>query len=61
MARQGQDRSWLVMLFRKRGEPAPTYLGVLEAPDREAADQEAVERFKLTDEQCKRLVLTALR
>lgn len=46
-------RAWLASLIRKRTE----YLGRVEAPDRAAAEVAAVERFNLTDEQRKRLVL----
>jgi len=49
----GQPRTWHVLIIRKRGE----FLGTVEAPDREAAEAAAIERFELTDEQRKRLVL----
>jgi hypothetical protein len=42
-----------VALIRKRGE----LLGTVDAPDKEAAEAAAVEAFKLTDEQRKRLVV----
>ena len=47
-------RSWRASLFRKRGSQ---FLGHVNAPDREAAKIAAVERFKLDDEQRRRLVL----
>ena len=56
MKRSGKTpelRRWRVSLIRKRGE----FLGYVEAPDREAAEAAAVEEFKLTAEQRKRLVL----
>ena len=34
------------------------YLGIVEAPDRQAAEIIAVRQFKLTDEQRRRLVVT---
>jgi len=37
------------------------FLGTVQAPDREAAEQAAVERFQLTDQQRKQLVLTEMR
>jgi hypothetical protein len=46
-------RTWWAWLIRKRTE----YLGRVEAPDRETAEVAAVEKFKLNDEQRKRLVL----
>jgi hypothetical protein len=48
-----ETRIWLASLIRKRTE----HLGRVEAPDRASAEAAAVERFKLTDEQRKRLVL----
>ena len=48
------SRSWAVYLIRKKGD----FLGTVQAPDREAAEQAAIERFLLTDLQRKRLVLT---
>jgi hypothetical protein len=47
-------RSWRASLFRKRGS---RFLGHVSAPDREAAKIAAVERFKLDDEQRRRLVV----
>jgi len=47
-------RSWRASLFRKGGT---RFLGHVNAPDREAAKIAAVERFKLDDEQRRRLVL----
>jgi len=41
------------MLLRKRGE----FLGTVSAPDRQAAEQAAVERFQLTAQLRERLVL----
>ncbi len=46
-------RSWRASLIRKRG----AYLGDVAAPDREAAEAAAVQEFKLTAEQRKRLVV----
>jgi hypothetical protein len=46
-------RNWPASLIRKRTE----FLGHVEAPDREAAEAAAAERFKLTEEQRRRLVL----
>jgi hypothetical protein len=46
-------RTWRAWLIRKRTE----YLGRVEVPDRETAEVAAVEKFKLNDEQRKRLVL----
>jgi hypothetical protein len=48
-----EPRWWRVSLIRKRTE----FLGRVEAPDREAAEVAAVEEFKLTEEQRKRLVV----
>ena len=48
-----ETRTWLASLIRKRTE----HLGRVEAPDRESAEAAAVEKFGLTDEQRKRLVL----
>jgi hypothetical protein len=47
----------MVMLFRMRGE----FLGTVMAPDKEAAEQAAVERFQLTAQQRERLVLIKMR
>jgi hypothetical protein len=46
-------RTWRASLIKQRAE----FLGRVEAPDREAAEAAAVEKFRLTDEQRKRLVL----
>jgi hypothetical protein len=48
-----EPRVWRASLIRKRTE----FLGRVEAPDRNAAEAAAVEKFKLNDEQRKRLVL----
>jgi hypothetical protein len=48
-----KNRSWAVSLIRKRGE----ILGVVEAPDRKAAEAAAVVRFNLSEEQRGRLVV----
>jgi hypothetical protein len=49
-------RDWRVMIIRKKMER----LGRVAAADRDAAEAAAVEEFKLTDEQRKRLVLQEL-
>jgi hypothetical protein len=46
-------RTWRASLIRSRAE----YLGLVHAKDRAAAEAAAVEKFKLTDEQRKRLML----
>jgi hypothetical protein len=46
-------RIWRVAVTRKRGE----FLGVVEAPDREAAEAVARKQFNLSDEQRERLVV----
>jgi hypothetical protein len=46
-------RRWRVSIIRSAGE----YLGTVEAPDERSAEIEAAERFKLTAEQRKRLLL----
>jgi hypothetical protein len=48
-----ETRTWRAWLIRRRTE----HLGRVEAPDREAAEAAAVEKFGLNDEQRKRLVL----
>jgi hypothetical protein len=55
MPRDGavEIRTWRAWLIRKRTE----YLGRVKAPDRETAEVAAVEKFKLNDEQRRRLVL----
>jgi len=50
---QPKLRRWRASLIRKRGD----YLGYVEAKDRAAAEAAAVEEFKLTPEQQKRLVV----
>jgi hypothetical protein len=50
---KAESRIWRVSLFRKRTD----FLGFVHAPDREAAEAAAIEEFKLTQEQRKRLVL----
>lgn len=45
------------MLIRKRGE----ILGTVEGPDEQAAKQNAVERFGLTQQQLTRLALREMR
>ncbi len=52
-SKQPPLRTWRVSLIRKRG----AYLGDVAAPDREAGEAAAVEEFKLTAEQRKRLVM----
>ena len=42
-----EPRVWRASLIRKRTE----FLGRVEAPDRNAAEAAAVEKFKLNDEQ----------
>jgi hypothetical protein len=46
-------RTWRVGIIRRRG----AFLGDVQAPDRETAEAAAVEKFKLNDEQRKRLIL----
>jgi hypothetical protein len=46
-------RSWRVSLLRARAIP----LGVIKAPDERAAEAEAIARFKLDEEQRKRLAV----
>ena len=46
-------RSWRVTLLRGRAQP----LGTVEAPDERAAEAAAVQQFKLSDEQRKRLAV----
>jgi hypothetical protein len=48
-----KSRAWVVSLIRKHGQ----FLGYVEAPDREAAEAAAVDRFKLSEEQRGRLVI----
>jgi hypothetical protein len=48
-----RSRSWHVSIIRKRGE----FLGVIEAPSREAAEAAAVEKFNLSDWQRKKMVV----
>jgi len=52
-AKRPKLRRWRASLISKRGE----YLGYVEAVDRAAAEAAAVEEFKLTAEQQKRLVV----
>jgi hypothetical protein len=52
-SKKDELRTWRVLLFRSRAE----HLGRVYAKDRAAAEAAAVEEFKLTDEQRKRLVL----
>ena len=47
-------RSWRASLFRKR---TTQYLGRVDAPDRAAAQIAATEKFNLTEEQRRRLVV----
>ena len=51
--KQPESRAWRASLLRAKAE----YLGIVHAPDREAAEAAAVEQFGLNDEQRKRLVL----
>jgi hypothetical protein len=51
--RPTEDREWRVSIVRAR----LVYLGRVVAPDRDAAEAEAVEKFKLSDQQRTRLVL----
>jgi hypothetical protein len=51
--KQPETCTWRASLIRQRAE----FLGQVEAPDREAAEAVAAERFNLTPEQRKRLVL----
>ncbi len=46
-------RSWRVTLLCGRAQP----LGTVEAPDERAAEAAAVQQFKLSDEQRKRLAV----
>jgi hypothetical protein len=46
-------RTWDVSLIQKRRD----FLGFVKAPDRKSAEAGAVEQFKLTDEQRKRLLI----
>jgi hypothetical protein len=50
---KAEPRTWRASLIRKRTE----FLGHVEASDHNAAEAAAVEKFKLNDEQRKRLVL----
>jgi hypothetical protein len=52
-SKKDELRTWRVSLFRSRAE----HLGRVYAKDRAAAEAAAVEEFKLTDEQRKRLVI----
>jgi hypothetical protein len=52
-------RSWRVSIIRERAQPQ--HLGVVEAPDRQSAEIIAVEQFKLSDEQRRRLVISERR
>jgi hypothetical protein len=52
-AKTSRPRSWRAALIRKRAQ----VLGVVEAPDREAAEAAAVRTFNLTPEQRSRLVM----
>jgi hypothetical protein len=40
-----KNRTWAVSIIRKRGE----FLELVEAPDREAAEAAAVDRFNLSE------------
>jgi hypothetical protein len=46
-------RSWRVIIMRSRGE----YLGSVEAPDRERAEDVAIKLFELDDDQRRRLLI----
>jgi hypothetical protein len=48
-------RSWRASLLRNRAQ----HLGTVEAPDERAAEAAAVTRFRLSDEQRRRLVVRA--
>jgi hypothetical protein len=50
---KNRDRAWRVSLVKKKAE----HLGILHAPDREAAEAAAVAEFSLNDERRKRIVL----
>jgi hypothetical protein len=52
-AKKSEMRTWRASLIRKRTE----FFGHVEAPDRGAAEAAAAERFNLTEEQRRRLVL----
>ncbi|MBV8137895.1 MAG: hypothetical protein JO121_20055 [Deltaproteobacteria bacterium] len=47
-------RSWRVSIIRKRGQ----YLGTVKALNEKAAEAAAVAEFDLSDEQCRRLVVS---
>jgi hypothetical protein len=51
--KKSETRTWRASLIRRRTE----FLGHVEAPGRAAAEVAAAERFNLTPEQQKRLVL----
>jgi hypothetical protein len=46
-------KRWRISIMRSRGH----HLGTVEAPDREAAEAEAVKAFDLTDDQRRRLAI----
>jgi hypothetical protein len=48
-----KSRAWVVSLIRKHGP----FLGYVEAPDSEAAEAAAVDRFKPSEERRGRLVI----
>ena len=51
--KQPEPRTWRVSLIKSRQE----FLGFVHAPDREAAESAAIEEFKLTYMDRKRLVI----
>jgi hypothetical protein len=52
---ESELRSWRASLLRNRAQ----HLGTVEAPDERAAEAAAVTRFRLSDEQRRRLVVRA--
>jgi hypothetical protein len=46
-------RNWRVAIMRSRAQP----IGTVAAPDREAAEAEAVEKFGLSEDQRRRLMI----
>jgi len=56
-SRKSRLRWWQAILIRKRGQ----VLGIVEAPNQQAAERAAAEFFGLTDQQRARLALCAMR
>ena len=53
MSKAAQPHKWRISLIRAKAD----LLGYVEAPDEAAAFRKAIEQFRLTDEQGKRLIV----